>query len=786
MPSPTQPIVNPENSDLQKIIELVSRNYKLFIAGLVLAVGLSFLVNRFMIPEYKISASLLIKEESKKQTGNVNDFLNSSLFGMNQNFQNELWVLKSSPVMEQTVRNLDLTVSYYRKKGFQYLEAYNDVPFRILLLKDHVQPVNTRFNITISNKGIFQITASGKKVSFIDFNTGEIVSQKEDWEVQQKGKFGKLIETADMAFLVQLDTTKKLTVNDDYQYSFVLSDAYTMAGNLKKNLEFKVIDKMATVIEIGMKATSVNKGKDIINEMMNVYSQQNLNRKNHIAGITIEYIEKQLGEISDSLNLTEDNLQRFRSSNQLLNVAEQATGISAQYMDLQNQMAELVTRKRYYDYVADYLAKNEDFSNMIVPASMGIPDQLLNSLMAELITAQAQRSNLIQNNQERNPLVQKLSIQIENTKKTISENISAVRKTTDISIDEMNKRIRKVESEISRLPKTQRQLGGIERKYRLNDAIYNYLLEKRAEAKITQASNLPDDIVIEPARMVGTAPVSPNGKMNYLIALFLGLAVPFGFLTVKSMLNNKIESQDNIERHTDAPLVGKIMHNQRKTNNVVFEHPKSGISESYRALRTNIEYQFRGVPHKVILITSCIEGEGKSFNALNLAMSYAQLGRKTILVDFDLRKPSGYFGKAQESLTGLSSWYTERVSLDEIILHSPHERLDFIESGPIPPNPMELIATDKTETLISQLRSSYDCIVFDTTPLAQVSDAYLLMDHSDIKIVIARYNHSLKKVFTLIMKDLKLKNIANLCVVLNDNRVTNDQYGYGYGYNKKK
>jgi tyrosine-protein kinase Etk/Wzc len=444
MPTPTQPILTQDSNDLQKIIEIFTRNYKLFIFFILIAVSLAYLANRYMIPEYKISASLLIKEENKKQGGNVNDFLNSNLFGVNQNFQNELWVLKSSPVLEQTIRNLDLTIGYYRKESLQYLDAYDDIPFRILLLQNHVQPVDVRFSIAFRNNGNYIIRASSKKASFVNFNTGEVVSQKENWDFELLTKFGKLIETTEMAFIVQLDTTKKSFYKDDYVYSFILIDAVTLANKFKKQLEFNVIDKMATVIQIEYKSSSVKKGKDILNEIMNVYSQQNLERKNHIAGITIDYIEKQLGEISDSLSLTEDNLQRFRSSNQLLNVTEQATGISTQYMDLQNQMAELVTRKRYYDYVADYLARNQDFSNMIVPASMGIPDQLLNNLMSELITSQAQRANLIQNNQERNPLVQKLSIQIENTKKTISENISAVRKTTDISLDEMNKRIRKV------------------------------------------------------------------------------------------------------------------------------------------------------------------------------------------------------------------------------------------------------------------------------------------------------------------------------------------------------
>jgi capsular exopolysaccharide synthesis family protein len=218
----------------------------------------------------------------------------------------------------------------------------------------------------------------------------------------------------------------------------------------------------------------------------------------------------------------------------------------------------------------------------------------------------------------------------------------------------------------------------------------------------------------------------------------------------------------------------------------VYEFPGSTIAESYRALRTNIEYQFREKPRKVILVTSSIEGEGKSFNALNIAMSYAFLDRKTVLVDFDLRKPTGYFAEKEGVLVGLSSYYTDRVDLEEIILHSPHKKLDYIPSGPVPPNPMELISLGKTKEMLDQLKELYDCIILDTTPLAQVSDAYLLMDYADIKIVIARYNYTLKRVISMIMKDLKQKSIDNVCLVLNDNRIYSDQYGYGYGYNKKR
>ncbi len=773
-----------EDSDIIRALNLFTRNYKILALCVIIALAMAFLFNRFAIPVYRITASLLILEEGRAGIGGeTEDYINQDLFGTNQGFQNELYVMKSSPVIEQAVKNLDLTISYFQKAGLRQIDSYKITPFRVLLLQDHVQPINIRFMVTLHEGDKFTIKAEAENVVFTNLYSGANTYFKNNWSFKRSGKFGDLIETPDLAFIIERDSTINSYIIGDYTYNFMFSTITAITASLKSIIDFRIVDREATVIEIGLNSSSYQKGLDIVNELMDVYSTQNVNRKNHIAEVTIDYIERQLGEISDSLSQTEDNLQYFRSSRQLLNVNDQASSMSQQYMDLQNQMAELVTRKRYYDYLADYLSGNEDLSNIIVPTSMGVRDELLNELVSELISAQSQRNNLIRNRQERNPLVQRLEIQIENTKKTIHENITAVQKTTDIAIDEMNKRINRVRAEISRLPKTQRQLGGIERNYRLNDAIYNYLLEKRAEAKISQASNLPDNLIIEPSSVQGV--ISPNVRRNYLFAFALGLMLPYIFLFLRNMITDKIDYQDRIGRMTDVPLLGKIPHNRRKTNNVVFEYPQSGIAESYRVLRTNIEYRYKDKPHKVILVTSTIEGEGKSFNALNLAMSYAQLDRMTVLVDFDMRKATTFIDQ-QESLVGLSSYLADQTGLEEILLPSPHKKLDYIPSGPIPPNPTELLALGKTRELFEHLMHTYDCIIFDTSPLAQVSDAYLLMDLANVKVIVTRYNFTSRKVFSLVMKDLKDKNIDNTCIVMNDNRIFRDQYGYGYGYNIEK
>lgn len=771
-----------DENESQKLIDLISRNYYLFIFGVLISIIVVFLINRYSIPTYEVSASILIKDE---QPNNMDDIINANFFGTSQNLQNELLLIQSAPVISQAIKNLDLPVMYYRRVGLQYLDNYRNSPFKVLYMSNHSQPIGVRFEIVFEKNNVISIRSEGERVSFYNYEQNKFSVPKEEWKFAKRGKVGELFESPDLSFIIELDSTKTIDFERDNKFYFEFISIPQLTDFLKSQLEFNTLDKDASAIQITFKTNSLEKGIDIVNSITDVYSKMNLEKKNHLAAITIDYIEEQLNKISDSLNRTEQSLQSFRAVNQLLNITEQSSGISSQYRDLENRLAELITKKRYYIYVSDYLDKNDDFSSMTFPASLGIQDQLLNNLMGELVNAQTQKSNLIENKQEKNPLVKKLSIQIDNLKKTISENISYVLKTIEISIDDLNKRIEKIEAEISRMPNTERRLTGIERKYRLNETIYNYLMQKRAEANITKASNLPGNEIIEEAKCVGNGPVAPNKKLNYFIGLFLGLAIPFGYLQLKSAFSQKIDNQEFIERITDIPILGKILHNHHKTKNVVFDYPNSSISESFRALRTNLEYYVRGGSKKVILVTSCIEGEGKSFNALNIAMSYAQFNRRTILLDFDLRKQNHYFKKDGEDLLGLSSYLINKAVLEDIIIKSPHEKLDYISSGPIPPNPVELIGLEKTEKLISQLKQDYDYIIIDTPPLAQVTDGYLLIDYADVKVIITRHNFSIKRVLAFILRDLRQKNIGNLCIVFNDNRYYKEQYGYGYGYKKK-
>ena len=773
------------NHQILKILKLIRRNIWIIIPVVILSVGIAYIYNRYAIPSYKVSSTILIKDNN---SSNFNSnapgaaaYINMGLFNNGQNLQNELAILKSYPNIEKMVKNLDLEVTYYEYQNYQYHNIYKASPFKVFIFKDHPQLIGTTFDLTFNPDGSFNLNVKKQDATKYMYQTNKNIETLKDLELNLKGNVGEIIETPNIKLLITINDEDSLFLKKSRKFAFKLSTIQNLTNYYSNSLEFNIPDRLATVIEISLNTTSIQLGKDVIDELVRVYSESNLEAKNHLATMTIEYIEKQLDEVSTSLNQYEDNLQRFMSRNKTMNVGAQATRLSEQLLNLQNQLAELMTQKRYFDYVSDYNKNsNSNETQIIAPTSMGVQDPLLNNLIQELSAAQTQRANLIKNNQERNPIVARLDIQIKNLKNTVAENIAAAAHTNELSINEMQKRIAQIENEMSKLPGTQMQMGGIERKYKLNDAIYNYLLEKQAEAKITKASNLPDNVIIEPAHLSVLEPVSPNKLYVYFIALFLGLTIPIGFLILKTSLKTTISTQEDIERITNATILGKVFHfSNRKDKNVFASSPRDKTAETFRTLRTNINFAINGVPQKTILVTSCLSGEGKSFNSLNIAASYAQTKKKTILLNFDLRKNHSII-KVADNTKGLSLYLSGETSVDKIIQSTDIKNLDYINSGPVPPNPLELMENDKTAELFAYLRKNYEYIIIDTPPLGQVSDALTLVGYSNLNLIVTRYNVTKKKLLRLVLSELRNKNIKNVYIILNDNKLVSEQMGYGY------
>jgi capsular exopolysaccharide synthesis family protein len=776
-----------QGSDVLKLVKLIFRNIWLIIPFVILAVGIAYIVNRYTISSYYVSSTLLIKEDSRNRwSNNGPNFINNDLLSDTRNLQNELQILQSIPLIEQTVKNLDLEVAYYEYWDYLYYSAYKSVPFKVFVFKEHPQLIETLFDIVFNSDGSYQIVIKKQDATVYNYETGQKIDVREKLETSLKGNIGEILETPDLKLLITLNDQENLLWHEGRNFAFKLTTIGSLTNQYKYGLEFNVPDKLATMIQIGYKTSSVKLGQDVINELMRVYISSKLDEKNHLANITIDYIEKQLQEVTSSLSFTEDNLKRFKSSNRAMNVDEQASRLSEQQLELQNQLAALMVQKRYYDYINDYNSGNTDDSQIVTPASMGVEDPVLNSLVGELATAQSQLDVLIKNNQERNPVVNRLRIQIRNLKSTISENIATTERANEMAISELQNRLEQLDNRISRLPATQMQLGGIERTFNLTEAIYNYLLEKQAEAKITKASNLSDIVIIEPAHRVGSSPVSPNKKVNYLIALVLGLGIPIAFLFIKMILKTTITEQEEIEKITNAPILGKVLHHKNsKEKNVFLSVSNSIIAENFRTLRTNLNFAVgAGESAKTILVSSCVSGEGKTFSSLNIAAAYAQIGKRTVLINFDLRNSNAIVKDADNS-NGLSLYLSGETELDDIIQKSVFKSLDLINAGPVPPNPLELMENERTNQLFGFLRNNYDYIIIDTPPMAQVSDAFTIIQYSDLNIIVVRYNKTKKKLLRLVLGELKNKNINNVCIILNDNKLVSEQMGYGY-YNKAR
>ena len=367
------------------------------------------------------------------------------------------------------------------------------------------------------------------------------------------------------------------------------------------------------------------------------------------------------------------------------------------------------------------------------------------------------------------------------TKDALKETLNGLRRANSLAMAENQKQIARINSQASALPATERQLLGFERKFRLNDELYTFLLQMRSEQQMQKASNMPDSEVIDSADPRYSIIVAPNRTLIYLIGLLAGSGLPFMFFFLSSIFNKKLDNE-TIIRMTNLPIIGNIPRNPENTKTVVFDYPNSSIAESYRLMRSRLQFFIKDDAQPVILVTSSMPEDGKTYTAVNLASVYSLLGKKTILVGFDLRKPRLYQEFKLNNDKGVSTWLIGRDSIEEIVQNTDYENLFVITGGPVPPNPSELIALEKTEELVSLLKKSFDCIIIDTSPIGIVSDTYHLATLADVVLLVVRPGKTLKDLFGMTLNELNIRRTKGLGLVINDNKSEKNSYRYGHKY----
>ncbi|MGC9471150.1 MAG: GumC family protein [Bacteroidales bacterium] len=776
--------------DIQEIVNLFVRNRYLFLASLAGALFIAFAVNALTIPRYRASTSILFKDRANQRSASTEFIAGQTYFEESMDFNNELLLLQSTSLIKEVIRNNNFHVSYFSKEDKLPLqlipsmtEIFRNSPFTVIFDEAHGQPVNVLFYVSIRNEQEFYISAEESEVDIYDYRNEKVLYQVGQFSFSGIYRFGEEVKGDHFSFRVLLNSNYESSLYDGKDLYFSFNNIAQLAGLFRSAMKVEPKDLNTTIAEISFESSNVSLAIDFLNGLTQEYLQKNLDKKNHLAMSTIQYIDAQLAEITDSLAYTEESLQRFRRDYEVMDIGEKGTRLYQQLQLLQTEKTELERRARYYQHLEDYFAVNKDSYNLLAPSSMGIDDPNLNSMIKELTTYNSEKNALIQSNQARSPRVQTLDILIENLKATISENINYNITTARLQLEDLNSRIQQLQYEINSLPQTQRQLLGIERRFRLNDAVYTYLLEKRAEAQIASASNLPDSEVIEDARFAGQ--VKPKKTQNYLLAVICGLFFPVVFVQTKKALNTKIVDREELERATGLYLAGRIYHH-RNTSSVVFMgNTDERIADNFRSLRTSVEFFAGDRSRKVFLVTSSMSREGKSFISLNLGSAFAKNGRKTIVLGFDLRKPSMLYKElSEETFLGLSSFLIGEARLEDILIQTPVENLSLITAGAIPPNPLELISSDRTAGLFEILRETFDCIIIDSPPVGFIPDAFVLMKHSDVNLIVVRNDYTRKKLFMESLREIRQKNIENLYLVYNDDKVPKADIKYTHLYYK--
>ncbi|MBN1415996.1 MAG: polysaccharide biosynthesis tyrosine autokinase [Bacteroidales bacterium] len=767
------------------------RTYLFFSILLLLA---AFLVNRYSPKVYKNSTVVYIANNNQNTlmgSGGNNLFQGMGFIRNQHVIENEVEIIKSFSLVKKVIGELDLKTTYFcsRNNNLAKLfydtpftrktELYDDSPIRVNIDPSLPQAVYLVFKIVFLNENEYQLETQGENIDIYNYIDDQVIST-ENIFFKNRFRFSDEVKTRYFNFRIQKTENFSKAFTDNYDLAFYFNNTNYLTLEYINNLKAEQITENSTLINISLKGNNPQRITEFLNGLTSVYMDRSLEKKSKMALGTINFIDSQISEIADSLSTAESRLKTFRSSHSVMDLGFQGQQAFELLTQLESEKANLDAQRRYYRYLKDNLS-NESVTDLASPSSMNVVDPILTNLVSQLISLSAERASLMRDGDSRQNLyLNNINLQIENLRKTLRENVTNTLNTLDMSVNEINYRISKLSSQISQMPKTELQLKGIERKFKINDEIYTFLLQKRSEAQIERASSLPDYEIIDPARIAVVSKISPMNTLNYLIALVLAFLLPSLAIFGYDFLNNKISEGDEVESMVPYPIIGKVFHSYRRAKIVVNEHPNSSVTECFRAIRTNFQFFSEGGKKQVLLLSSSASGEGKTFCSMNLASIFALNGHRTVLLEFDLRRPKIHQEFGSSNMIGITSYLIDKAIIEDIIIPTHVENLDLISAGPAAPNPAELISSERTAEFIDKLKEMYDYIVIDSAPAGILTETYLLMKYADLNIFIVRLNKTIKETFKQTLKNLTSNKFSNISILINDIDISREAFKYGY------
>lgn len=760
-------ILDTSEDSAVKIREIIFKylsNWKWFLLSLALCLITAKLYLRYSIPEYKSLTTLLIKrQESSGVASELSAFQDLGMFGgSSKDINDEMEVLKSRSLISKTIQEGNFNVSYTLEGRIKSTESYNDSPINITFeskTRDFFK-IDTILNVKIISPQKFKLFDGNEKELGI-YSFGQSISSK---------KLGKY----------SINKVLKNQNKSDYKVLINLASLKNATDIFKSKVMVSTITKFTNVLDISFTDPVKEKSEDFLNKLVEIYNRDAILDKNLISEKTAKFISDRLGIITTELDGVEKNVEKYKYNNKITDLQTEAELYLQNSSLSEREVISNGTQIKVVGIMIDFIKKNQN--NDIIPANIIPDDNKSSTLIAEYNNLVIERERVLKSSTPENPAVLRVTDKINYLKSSISQSLNNLKSSLAIKNRDISGQENIINGRISKIPRQEREFRGIFRQQQIKEELYLYLFKKREETAITLAATAPISKVVDSAYSIDS-PISPKRSIIFLLAIGLGLLLPFSVIYILDLLDTKVKNRHDLDVNLSIPFIGDVPHSD-DNNAIIQASSRTSSAEAIRIVRTNLEFVLSNIETskaKTIFLTSTLPKEGKTFIAINLAATFAISGKKVLLIGMDIRNPKldEYVKLPSRGLTNFLSTKDANIQ-DFIVNQKEYENFDIIPAGIIPPNPAELLMGKKVETLFETLKAKYDYIIVDTAPVSLVTDTLLISKNADAFVYVVRANYLEKAMLKIPQTLYKENKLPNMCVLLNDTDTTNG-YGYGYG-----
>jgi capsular exopolysaccharide synthesis family protein len=782
-----------EKVDIQAIVACLLQRWYLFIIFGLAGLAGGILYVRYSTGSYQVKATLFVPRLATGIEAGFEGLLPGELIENQSEVYNQMEILKSYYLHEETARRLNWSTSWFHKDGFtlhnllqrkdmfHWVSYYQDEPFRVEELEGKGNPTGIRLYVQLLDKSQYRVSAS--------FETKK---QEKILKVHMDtiGTFGRPFHNEYFHFI--LSPAVATLPKEQCQYSFVFNNLSQIAGYYRSGLSVSLNDKESDIICLQLSGKNPRREMDYLNALINVYIDNKISYQTATHQQSLRFIQQQLSGMSDSLLVASSSFTRFRSRNQLINVSKQGSQVMSMLQELETQKNQNQLQLDYFAHQKQSLSRSSDMEAPLSPSVVGVQDATFNRTVVRLGELISRRQVISFSANANNPTLVMLNQEIDQLNATLKENLDNLMHNARVQQNTLERQYQGVMAQLNDLPGKEQQLINYKRHFELTNATYTYLLHRRAEIEIALAGATSDVRIIDAACQATTNLTGLPARYKLMMGLLSGLAFPGILLLGSFFMSNTIIRQEDILEHTQLPVLGNIIHSHLASDTPVKDYPQSAIAESYRNIRTALQFMLAQGQGQVIAIHSIHPGEGKSFTSVNLASVFALNSKRVVLVGCDMRKPRLHrmFNCSNEH--GLSTYLSGQDRMEECILPTGMDHLWLLPSGPFPPNPTELLDHPRLAMLINYLSAHYDYVLLDNSPLSMVSDALVTARWAMLNVFILRYGISKKEQLKTINEMADYRRMANVALLVNDisgagfgsaaNNYYNKYHHYGQGY----